>query len=72
MSRRTINRDIEDICRADIPIVTMQSADGGISIMYGFNLDTTVFTIEELQAIFIGLKSVDSVLKSSKATELAV
>lgn len=49
----------------------MQGADGGISIMDGFNLDTTVFTIEELQAIFIGLKSVDSVLKSSKATELA-
>lgn len=71
VSRRTINRDIEDICRSGIPIVTMQGADGGISIMDGFNLDTTVFTIEELQAIFIGLKSVDSVLKSGKATELA-
>lgn len=61
VSRRTINRDIEDICRAGIPIVTTQGKDGGISIMDGFNLDTTVFTTEELQAILIGLKSIDSV-----------
>lgn len=43
VSRRTINRDIEDICKAGIPIVTTQGANGGISIMDGFSLDTTVF-----------------------------
>ena len=47
VSRRTINRDIEDICRAGIPIVTTQGADGGIQIMEGFQLDTTVFTEDE-------------------------
>jgi len=71
VSRRTINRDIEDICRAGIPIVTMQGKDGGISIMDGFNLDTTVFTIEELQAILIGLKSIDSVSHTSHGEMLA-
>jgi len=71
VSRRTINRDIEDICRAGIPIVTMQGKDGGISIMDGFNLDTTVFTTEELQAIFIGLKSIDSVSHTSYGERLA-
>ncbi len=71
VSRRTINRDIEDICRAGIPVFTTQGSDGGISIMEGFNLDTTVFTKEELEAIFIGLRTIDSVSKSSKATELA-
>ena len=71
VSRRTINRDIEDICRAGIPIVTMQGKDGGISIMDGFNLDTTVFTTEELQAIFIGLKSIDSVSHTPYAERLA-
>ena len=45
VSRRTINRDIEDICRAGIPIVTMQGKDGGISIMDGFNLDTTIMAV---------------------------
>ena len=71
VSRRTINRDIEDICRAGIPIVTTQGKGGGISIMDGFNLDTTVFTTEELQAIFVGLRSIDSVSHTSHAERLA-
>lgn len=61
VSRRTINRDIEDICRAGIPIVTTQGNNGGISIMEGFSLDTTVFTKQELSAVFTGLKTLDSV-----------
>ena len=30
VSRRTINRDIEDLCMAGIPVVTEQGRDGGI------------------------------------------
>ena len=71
VSRRTISRDIEDICRAGIPIVTAQGANGGISIMEGFSLDTTVFTEQELGAIFTGLKSLDSVSYSASAERLA-
>lgn len=71
VSRRTINRDVEDICKAGIPIVTTQGANGGISIMEGFALDTTVFTEQELSAIFAGLKSLDSVSKSASAEKLA-
>ena len=71
VSRRTISRDIEDICRAGIPIVTAQGAKGGISIMEGFSLDTTVFTEQELTAIFTGLKSLDSVSTSASAEKLA-
>ena len=33
VSRRTINRDIEDLCKAGIPIGTMQGTGGGIYIM---------------------------------------
>ena len=71
VSRRTINRDIEDICKAGIPIVTTQGANGGISIMEGFSLDTTIFTEQELAAIFTGLKSLDSVSSSATAEKLA-
>lgn len=71
VSRRTINRDIEDICKAGIPIVTTQGVGGGISIMEGFSLDTTVFTEQELTAIFTGLKSIDSVSNSASAEKLA-
>lgn len=71
VSRRTINRDIEDICKAGIPIVTTQGANGGISIMEGFSLDTTVFTEQEVAAIFMGLKSLDSVSSAASAEKLA-
>ena len=71
VSRRTIIRDIEDICKAGIPIVTRQGKGGGISIMEGFALDTTVFTEQELSAIFTGLKSLDSVSDFSFSEKLA-
>ncbi len=71
VSRRTINRDIEEICKAGIPIVTTQGVNGGIPIMDGFSLDTTVFTEQELAAIFTGLKSLDSVSNSASAEKLA-
>lgn len=61
VSRRTINRDILDLCKAGIPIITTQGADGGISIMEGFLPDTHIFTKEDLASIFIGMKSIDSV-----------
>ncbi|MDE7325397.1 MAG: YafY family transcriptional regulator [Lachnospiraceae bacterium] len=71
VSRRTISRDIETICRAGIPIITTQGVNGGISIMDGFTLDTTVFTEQELTAIFTGLKSLDSISHSASAEKLA-
>lgn len=71
VSRRTINRDIEEICKAGIPLVTTQGAGGGISIMEGFSLDTTVFTEQELAAILTGLKSLDSVSRSASGENLA-
>ena len=41
VSRRTINRDIEDLCKAGIPIKTAQGTGGGISIMDGYRMDRT-------------------------------
>ena len=39
VSRRTINRDIEALCKASIPIQTSQGAGGGISIMNGYRME---------------------------------
>lgn len=61
VSRRTINRDIEDLCKAGIPIVTMQGSGGGIRIVDGYKIDKTLFTTKEMQTILAGLKSIDSV-----------
>lgn len=66
VSRRTINRDIEDICTAGIPIVTTQGTNGGIAIMEGYKIDKVLFSDEDLQAIFTGLSSLDSVTQSKK------
>lgn len=66
VSRRTINRDIEDICRAGIPIVTTQGTNGGVAIMEGYKIDKTLFSDEDLRAIFTGLSSLDSVTQSKK------
>ena len=61
VSRRTINRDIEDLCKAGIPIVTKQGVNGGISIMEDYKLDKTLFSHSEMQDILAGLRSLDSV-----------
>lgn len=61
VSRRTINRDIEDLCRAGIPIFTSQGAGGGISIMDGYRMDRTILTSRDMQMILVGLRSLDSV-----------
>lgn len=71
VSRRTINRDVEAICKAGIPVVTEQGVHGGISLMEGFSLDTTVFTTQELSEIFTGLKTLDSVSSHQRAPALA-
>lgn len=61
VSRRTINRDVEDLCRAGIPIMTMPGAGGGITIMENYKVDRTIFTTREMQDILAGLRSLDSV-----------
>lgn len=71
VSRRTINRDIENICKAGIPLVTIQGHGGGISIADGYKVDKSLLTKEELEAIFIGLKGIDSISKISHLRELS-
>mgnify|MGYP001029313636 FL=1 len=61
VSRRTINRDIEDLCKAGIPVCTSQGAGGGISIMDGYRMDRTLLTSKDMQMILAGLRSLDSV-----------
>ncbi len=61
VSRRTINRDIEDLCKAGIPVKTSQGTGGGISIMDGYRMDRTILTSKDMQMILAGLRSLDSV-----------
>ena len=65
VSRRTINRDVEDLCKAGIPIRTAQGTGGGICIMDGYRMDRTILTSRDMQMILAGLRSLDSVSGSS-------
>lgn len=66
VSRRTINRDVEALCKAGIPLVTAQGANGGISIMDSYKIDRTLLTSSDMQAILAGLRSLDSVSGTSR------
>lgn len=70
VSRRTINRDIEDLCKAGIPIDTAQGLNGGISIMEGYKIDRTLLTSSDLQAILAGFRSLDSVSGTNRYGQL--
>ncbi len=70
VSRRTISRDVDALCRAGIPIVTSQGAGGGVSILAGGRLDRAILTSAELQAILAGLRSLDSVSGTRRYAQL--
>ena len=70
VSRRTINRDIETLCMAGIPLVTEQGQNGGISIMEGYRIDRTLLSTADMQAILAGLRSLDSVSGTNRYAQL--
>lgn len=70
VSRRTINRDIEDLCKAGIPVVTRQGINGGISIIEKYKMERTLLTSSEMQDILAGLRSLDSVNGTNRYGQL--
>lgn len=70
VSRKTINRDIEDLCMAGLPIVTEQGGNGGISIADGYKVDKSVLTYEEMENIITALKGLDSISKEEESEKL--
>lgn len=70
VSRRTINRDIEALCKAGIPVATKQGQDGGIFIMDDYKIERTLLTNVEMQDILAGLRSLDSVNGTNRYGQL--
>ena len=70
VSRRTVQRDIESLCKAGIPVSTFQGTGGGISIMEDYRIDRTVLTGSEMQDILAGLRSLDSVSGTRRYAQL--
>jgi predicted DNA-binding transcriptional regulator YafY len=66
VSRRTINRDIDALCLAGIPIVTQQGSNGGIYIAEGYRLDKSVLTTDELSGMIAALKGLGTVTEKTQ------
>ena len=65
VSRRTVNRDIESLCMAGIPIVSRQGSGGGFSIAEGYKLESSFFTQGELSTILAALRGINSVTEGA-------
>lgn len=70
VSRRTIDRDIDALCMAGIPLVTTRGVNGGISIMEGYRIDRTLLTSSDMRAILTGLRSLDSCSGANRYAQL--
>ena len=70
VSVRTIRRDVDELCRAGIPIATRPGRGGGISVMEGYRVDRTLLTRSELRDILAGLRSLNSVDASGRFERL--
>lgn len=70
VSRHTIDRDIQSLCNAGIPILTKQGAKGGISILDNYKIDRTFLSTTEMRDILAGLRSLDSVHGTDRYVQL--
>lgn len=70
VSRRTIQRDIDALCMAGIPLVTEVGPNGGVSILEDYKIDRTLLSTSDMQAILAGLRSLDSVSGTNRYAQL--
>ncbi|MEG0275392.1 MAG: YafY family protein [Coprobacillus sp.] len=66
VSKRTIYRDIIDICLAGIPVLTIPGSQGGLMIDEDYKIDKRLFNEQELNSIIAGLSSLDSISSDQK------
>jgi len=70
VSRRTVNRDIESLCMAGIPVVSRQGSGGGFSIAEGYRLEYSVLTEGELSSILAALHGIKSITEGTSVERM--
>ena len=60
VSVRTIQRDVDSLCLAGIPVVSVAGASGGYEISDRFKLDKQVTTLDDQSYILTALKGLVS------------
>jgi predicted DNA-binding transcriptional regulator YafY len=71
VSSRTIQRDMQTIELAGIPIVSVQGPHGGYGIIGTYRLDRQLVTVDDLFYIITSLSSIGSSLTNRKVAETA-
>lgn len=67
VSLRTIQRDIDSLCMAGIPIISVAGSEGGYEISDGFKLDKQFATSNDYSYILTALQGLVSATQDSKA-----
>ena len=70
VSRRTITRDMEALCRAGVPVVSRQGTGGGFSVQPGYRVPDDLFTRQELRTLLAAAQGVDSLSGGENAARL--
>ncbi len=66
VSIRTIQRDIDSLCKAGIPVVAETGATGGYYLMNSFKMDAQTATDEEYSYILTALKGFSTAINSPR------
>lgn len=69
VSKRTIQRDIDALNQAGIPIISTHGSDGGYEIMDGFKLTKQIADIDDYLNIIIALKGLSSAYDNDKIND---
>ena len=64
VSIRTIQRDMDTLCSAGIPILSVQGAYGGYSIIEGYKLDRQLVDTDDLFFMITALESITASFKN--------
>lgn len=70
VSVRTVQRDIDSLCAAGIPIASAYGADGGYEILDSFSIDKQVSTQKDYNYILTALNGLISAYSNSDVTSL--
>jgi predicted DNA-binding transcriptional regulator YafY len=68
VSVRTIQRDMDSLTYAGIPIVATQGAQGGFGIMKGYKLDRQLVDTDDLFFILTALESIGTAFRNDEIT----
>lgn len=69
VSVRTIQRDIDSICMAQIPVIAETGANGGYYLAENFTINANTMTEEEYEYTLTALKGLASAMEDSKVDE---